>query len=94
MENNAPPLVGDWATPDFFADEAVLFDFVEGTVRITFSVARTETPVAGSQVGLVSIGRLIMPIAGAQRLSAALHGYLSQRGLDPSQAIRGGETAQ
>jgi hypothetical protein len=91
---NDVALVGDFSTPDFFADEAILFDLVNGTVRITFAVARNEAPVAGSNNALVAIGRLIMPIASVQRLSLGLHDYLTKRDLDPSAAVRGEETAQ
>jgi hypothetical protein len=94
MENEGPMLVGDFSTPDFFADEAILFDLVNDTVRITFAVARNETPVAGSKGGLVATGRLIMPTGAAQRLSLGLHDYLVKRGLDPSAAARGAETPQ
>lgn len=94
MENEAPKLVGDFSTPDVFADEAVLFDRVGDTIRITFSAIRTSSPVVGSEKAFVSIGTLIMPVGGAQRLSALLHGFLEQQGLSPSEAVRGGETAQ
>lgn len=86
--------VGDFSTPDFFADEAILFDLVNGTVRVTFAVARNETPVVGSNAALVAIGRLVMTVPGAQRLSLALHDYLVKHDLDPSAAVRGEETAQ
>lgn len=94
MANEGPPLVGDFSTPDFFADEAILFDLVNDTVRITFATARNETPVAGSGAGLVATGRLIMPVGAAQRLSLGLHDYLVKRGHDPSAAVRGEETPQ
>jgi hypothetical protein len=95
MENTAPTLVGGFGTPDFFADEAVTFERVNDTIRITFSVARMENPTIGSETALVAIGRLVMPIASAQRLSLGLHDYLVKQGLDPS-ALFGGEqrTAQ
>jgi hypothetical protein len=93
MENDVA-LVGDFSTPDFFADESILFDLVNGTVRVTFAVARPPTPVAGQGQSLVAIGRLIMPVGGAQRLSLALHDYLVKNGLDPSASVRGEETAQ
>lgn len=89
MANEGPQIVGDFATPDVFADEATTFDLVNGTVRITFASARPASPVAGSEVALVAIGRLIMPVEGMQRLSVGLHDYLAKRGLDPSASFRG-----
>ena len=91
---NDVAFVGDFSTPDFFADEAILFDLVNGTARVTFAVAKNETPVAGSKSALVAIGRLIMPVASMQRLSLGLHDYLVKQGLDPSASVRGEETAQ
>jgi hypothetical protein len=87
-------LVGGFDTPDVFADEAILFDLVNGTVRITFAVARNETPVVGSQPALVAVGRLVMTVAGAQRLSLGLHDFLTKHGCDPSASLRGEETPQ
>jgi hypothetical protein len=94
MANDEVRLVGDFSTPDFFADEAILFDLVNDTVRITFAVARNETPVVGSGGGLVATGRLIMPVGAAQRLSLGLHDYLNKHGLDPSAAARGVHSSQ
>jgi hypothetical protein len=91
---NDVALVGDFSTPDVFADEAILFDLVNGTVRITFAVARNETPNAGSAQALVAMGRLVMPVASVQRLSLGLHDYLTKHGLDPTASVRGEETAQ
>lgn len=93
MENEGPKLVGDFGVPDVFADEAILFDLLNDTVRITFAIARPETQFAGAERSLVAIGRLVLPIGSAQRLSAGLHDYLSKQGLDPSASIRGGEAA-
>lgn len=94
MANDAPQLVGDFSTPDFFADEAILFDLVSGTVRVTFATARPPSPVPGQGQALVATGRLIMPVGSAQRLVLALHDYLVKNGLDPSASVRGEETAQ
>jgi hypothetical protein len=93
-ENAGPALVGDFSTPNVFADEAILFDLVNGTVRITFATARNESPVAGSKPALVAIGRLVLPLGSAQRMVLGLHDYLVQSGLDPSASVRGAETAQ
>lgn len=94
MDNEAPQFVGDFSTPDVFADEAILFDLSNGMVRVTFANVRNETPVAGSRQAFVAIGRLVMPAAAAQRLALGLHDHLVKVGLDPSAAARGEETAQ
>jgi hypothetical protein len=86
---NGPTLIGDFSVPDVFAVDAITFSLVNGTVRITFGIARTETPVAGSATALVAIGRLVMPADPAQRLSLGLHGYLMKHGMNPSALVRG-----
>ena len=91
---NGAGIVGDFSTPDFFADEAITFDFVNDTIRITFAVAKAQSPVEGSPQALVATGRLIMPLGSAQRLSLSLHDCLIKRGLDPSAAVRGDEKTQ
>jgi hypothetical protein len=94
MENEGIELIGGTDTPDFFSDEAIMFDLAQGTVRITFATARNKTAVAGGPGALVATGRLIMPIPAAQRLSLGLHDYLVKHGFDPSAAVRGDETPQ
>lgn len=91
---NDVALVGDFSTPDFFADESILFDLVNGTVRITFAVARNETPMAGTRQALVAIGRLVMGVEGAQRLALGLFDYLKQQGHDPRAMVGSGEMAK
>ena len=87
-------VIGDASVPAVFADEALLFNNINGTVRITLGSIKPETPVMGAEVVYVAIGRLVMTIAGAQRLSLALHDFLVNQGLDPSTAFRGDQTAQ
>ena len=80
--------------PDVFADEAVVFDMANGTLRITFAVISSVEPAAPSEAAMASIGRLIMPIQSAQRLCLGLYDYLKSRGLDPQTLISEGATAQ
>jgi hypothetical protein len=79
--------------PDFFADEAVGFDMLNGTLRITFGVVVPTEPAAPSPVAMANIGRLILPIESAQRLAVSLHDYLVQRGLNPS-AVAGASESE
>lgn len=94
MAKEGPQFVGDFSTPDIFADDAILFDLSGGMVRITFANIRNESPAAGAKQAFVAIGRLVMPPAAAQRLALGLHDHLVKVGLDPSAAVRGEETAQ
>jgi len=80
--------------PDVFADDAVGFEVINGTVRITLgSVGRSE-PIPPSDPVMAVIVRLVLPIESAQRLSLGLYDFLQKQGLDPSQIVSGGETAQ
>ena len=77
--------------PDVFADEAVGFELINGTVRISFGVVKMAEPVPPSDNQLVVIGRLILPVESAERMLTTLHGLLEQQGRNPSATARGGE---
>ncbi len=94
MSDSNGPIVGDFTTPDLFADEAIFFDLGNGLVRITLATVRSETPRAGARQALVATRRLILPAASAQRFALGLHDYLVKVGLNPSAAVRGEQTAQ
>ena len=80
--------------PDVFSDDAVMFDIVNGTLRITFGVVGPTEPVPPSPAGMAVIGRLIMPIASAQRLCLGLYDYLEKTGFKPERLVSGDQTAQ
>ena len=73
----------DPGTGDIFADEALDFDIVHGTLRIRFGVARPDQPTMPAKQQLVHIGRLIMPLESAQRMVVGLSDMLRRAGLDP-----------
>lgn len=70
----AAPVVSGPDAPDVFADEAIGFELVNGTVRITFSSVKMAEPAPPSPLQHVVIGRLILPIQSAQRLALGLVG--------------------
>jgi hypothetical protein len=81
------------SVPDVFADDAVMFDMVNNTVRITFGVVTSTEPAAPSPMGMSVIGRLVLPATSAQRLCLGLYDYLKKQGLDPSDLVSGGNAA-
>lgn len=87
-------IVDPGGTGDVFADEAMDFDIVNGTLRIRFGVARPDVPTMPARQQLVHIGRLIMPVQSAQRLCVGLYDFLKSAGLDPSAALQGDQTSQ
>lgn len=76
---------------DTFADEAIAFDYRDGTVRITLATKKMMDPAPPSKLQFVVVGRMVMTVPGAQRLALALFDYLKQQGLDPTTIIGGGE---
>jgi hypothetical protein len=63
---------------EIFADEAVSFSLVNGVVRVTLTAIR---PLPGAdQSAHVVIGRLAMPLSGAQALAMKLYDFLKAQG--------------
>ena len=88
MEDDAPGISivgGD--VPDVFADEALDFDIVNGTLRIRFGVAKRAGSTMPSDQQLVHIGRQIMPLESGQRLAIGLYDMLKNAGYDPASAL-------
>lgn len=89
------PVVSNPFVADMFADEAIAFDHVNGTVRITLATIKMAEAAAPSPMHFVANGRLVMTVPGAQRLAIALFDYLKKNGLDPAEIVGGGgETAK
>lgn len=67
--------------PDVFCNDATGFFLNEGCITITFEAAHVEHSTSPGPVNRVVIGRLVMPIPGAQRLALGLYDYLEKNGL-------------
>lgn len=76
--------VADIIVGDVFADEALSFDNIMGTIRITFCTVKAKEPAPPSPYQYVPVGRLVMPHEGAMRLCVQLYDYLKGQGIDPS----------
>lgn len=85
------PVVAHPHLPDIFADDAIAFDHQPGTVRISLATLKMAEPAAPSPIQYVTVGRLVMPVTGAQRLAIALFDYLKKQGLDPAEIVGGGD---
>ena len=78
----APPAFTDNPhSPTVFAEEAFSFLILNGNVHITLTTLQSDN--AGGPGRRVVIGRLVLPMRGAQGLSAGLYDFLAQRGFDP-----------
>ena len=85
------PVVSNPFIADIFADEAIAFDAVNGTIRITLATMKMAQPAAPSPMQYVAINRVVMTLPGAQRLAIALFDYLKKNGFDPAEVVGGGE---
>jgi hypothetical protein len=85
------PAVSNPFAPDVLADEAIAFESISGTIRITFGAIKMAEPAPPAPVQIVAIGRLVMGVEGAQRLALGLFDYLKQQGHDPRALVGSGE---
>ena len=76
--------------PEMFADAALHFALASGVVRITLASNR----FVNRENRMVIVGRIAMPVAGAQGLVVGLNGFLSKSGFNPSDAASKGQTPQ
>ena len=88
------PTVGfrdDPFAPEVFAHSASGFSMVNGCITITFDSQRVDHATAPGPVSRVVVARLVLPIAGAQSLSAALDTFLESYGIGRTGNAPGGE---
>lgn len=83
------PVVSNPFIADVFADEAIAFDHINGTVRVTLATIKMAEPAAPSPMHFVASTRLVLTVPGAQRLAIALFDYLKKQGLDPAEVVGG-----
>lgn len=85
MENEGPPVtfLDNAFAPEVFSTRAVGFFFNEGNVHITFESVRINHVTTPGPVNRVVIGRVVMPLAGAQSLAVGLFDFLKTQGLAP-----------
>jgi hypothetical protein len=73
--------------PDIFVDEALSFDLIHNTVRISLASIKMVEAAAPSPNQSVTVGRVVMTVPGAQRLAIALFDFLKKNGLDPATVV-------
>jgi hypothetical protein len=83
----APPVYLDNPlAPDVFADGAMGFFVANGAVHITLiSLRPSYDPKQNNAVNQVVVGRVVIPVPGAQGLAVGLYDFLKQHGYDPAQ---------
>jgi hypothetical protein len=78
------PLVENLSAPELFASEAYFLSTSPGVVTITLTSFRFDISTEPAVQKRVVIGRLVMPISGAQGLAVGLYDFLKKHGLDPA----------
>lgn len=66
------PLIDNPSAPDLFADDVVGFLLVNNTMRITFASAKADHTSNPGITSRVVTGRLVMPLAAAERFHKLL----------------------
>jgi hypothetical protein len=70
--------------PDVFADSATGIFFFQGNIRLTFESVRVNHVSSPGPVNRVVIGRLVLPLSGAEALRDMLVDYLQKFKTQPS----------
>jgi hypothetical protein len=84
-EQAAPlPIVDNLLSPELFADAAVAFFLRNGVVTIALTSTRADHGTSSGSTRHQVVGRVTMPIVGAQGLVRGLYNLLKQQGFDPS----------
>ena len=89
---NAPPAtpyVDNPHAPEVFAEGATGFLLFNGNVHITLTAPRSNYGVEPPIISRVVIGRLVMPLNGAQNLAVGLYDFLKSRGFEPAEPVPG-----
>lgn len=69
--------------PEVYATDAAGFFHNLGNIHISFVSTRVNHGSNPGRIANVVIGRLVMPVKGAQALMLGLYNFLKQQGLDP-----------
>ena len=78
IPEDQPAILDNPHSPDVFADFVVGAVLQNECLRLTFASNRSDYTTNPPTVRSVVIGRLVIPIAGAQNMVDFVHGYLEQ----------------
>lgn len=70
--------------PEVFADTVTGYFVRNGVISITFEAARINHVTSPGPLNRVVVGRVVLPISGAQELAVGLYDFLKSRGLAPN----------
>ena len=79
MTNQVPvTFVDNPHAPDVFVDAPSGIAFISGVIRLTFESARMDHGSPQGQISRVVIGRLVLPLSGAEALRDLLTDYIGK----------------
>jgi hypothetical protein len=67
--------------PELFASAATGFFVANGNIAITFESVRADHSTSPGPLNRVVVGRVVMPVQGAQALVVGLFDFLEKQGL-------------
>jgi hypothetical protein len=78
------PFLDNPAAPDVFATNATGFVNLGGAIGITFETLKVHHGEPAGALTRTVIGRVVMPIGGAQALAVGLYNFLAENNLTPN----------
>lgn len=83
------PLIDLQDVSELYASGAAGFFRLEHDIIITLECQRIDHSAGQATLSRMVVGRLVLPIGGAQTLVTTLNAFLEQQGVGPSNAIAG-----
>ena len=74
--------IDDPTAPELFASAATGFFLANGNIAITFEAGRVDHSESPGPIRRVVVGRVVMPVVGAQALAIGLFDFLQKQGLE------------
>jgi len=78
------PFLDNPHAPEVFVEGAWGFLLLNGNVHITLTALRVNHNSNPGPVNRVVIGRVVMPLVGAQGFAVSLFNFLKEHGVDPA----------
>ncbi len=79
------PFIDNPNAPETFATNATGFVNLGGAIGITLETVKVNHGKHAGAVTRMVVGRVIMPVAGAQALAAGLHNFLVENNIAPTE---------
>ena len=78
-----PTFIDSPHAPEVFSEGAYGFMLKHGNVHLTLTAVRVNHCTMPGPANRVVVGRVVLPVAGAQALAVGLYDFLKSMGVDP-----------